>query len=157
LGLGVWTLLLQVKWPMRISQLLRKKLQAEARAEKKDSCLHTCPIHPSFQYASKQRVRNRFSFLKKPQGPSSPVDNNLELKLEFLSNMVTEMQEKVAKKTQRMVIERTIEGRLMIKALNDYLKLHLPTSFISATLLTCGFFEALFRTKKEPKRPEKSP
>jgi len=32
----------------------------------------------------------------------------------------------------------------MIKVLNECLKLHLPTSFVSTTLLTCGFFEILF-------------
>jgi hypothetical protein len=80
---------------------------------------------------------------EEPQGPL-PVDNDLELEAEYLSNMVVEIQESVARKAQRMVIGRTIGGKPTIRALNDCLKLHLPTSFVSATLLTRGFFEALF-------------
>jgi hypothetical protein len=50
-----------------------------------------------------------------------------------------------------MVIERTIKGKPMIKVLNDYLELHLSTSFVSATLLMRGFFEALFSNEKGAK------
>jgi len=80
---------------------------------------------------------------KEHQGPS-PVDNDLELKVKFLSEMVIEMQEGATHKAQRMVFKRTLGGRLTIKVLNKCLKLHLPSSFISATLLTRGFFEAFF-------------
>jgi hypothetical protein len=50
-----------------------------------------------------------------------------------------------------MVIRRTIKGKLTIKVLNDCLKLHSPTSFVLATLLTRGFFEALFSNEKRAK------
>jgi len=33
---------------------------------------------------------------------------------------------------------------MTIKVLNDYLKFHLPTLLVLATLLMCGFFEVLF-------------
>jgi hypothetical protein len=54
-----------------------------------------------------------------------------------------------------MVARGTIGGRLTIKALNDCLKLHLPTSFISATLLTCGFFEAFLSDEERIKTTRK--
>ncbi len=43
-----------------------------------------------------------------------------------------------------MVIGRTLSGRPTIKALQDCLKLHLPASYTSVTLLARGFFEVLF-------------
>jgi hypothetical protein len=58
--------------------------------------------------------------------------------------MVIEMQEGVARKVQRKVIGQTMGGTPTIKVFNDCLKLHLPTSFISTTLLPRGFFEVLF-------------
>jgi hypothetical protein len=54
-----------------------------------------------------------------------------------------------------MVIRRTIESRPTIKALNNYLKLHLPTSFISTTLLTHEFFEAFFLNEERAKTTRK--
>jgi hypothetical protein len=72
------------------------------------------------------------------------MDNDLELDVDFSLNMVVVMQEGVARKARRMVIERTIGGRSTIKVLNDCLKLHVLTFFVSATLLTRNFFEALF-------------
>lgn len=74
------------------------------------------------------------------QGPS-PIDYDLELDVEFLSKMVVEMQEGVARKARRMVLKRTLGGRPTIKVLNKCLKLHLSPSFISTTLLTQGFFD----------------
>jgi hypothetical protein len=47
-----------------------------------------------------------------------------------------------------MVIERTLGERPTIKALQDCLKLHLPTSYTSVTLLTRSFFEVLFTNEK---------
>jgi hypothetical protein len=91
---------------------------------------------------------------EEPQGPS-PVDNDLELEAEFPLDMVVEMQEGAAKNTQRMVIGQTIESRLTIKVLNDCLKLHLPTSYISTTLLTRGFFEALLSDEEGTKMTRK--
>jgi len=84
------------------------------------------------------------------QGPS-PVDYELELKAKFLPKMVLEMQEGVACKARRMVIGRTFDDKPTIKALQDYLKLHLPTFFESATLLTQGFFDVLFVNEKKAK------
>ncbi len=46
------------------------------------------------------------------------------------------MQEGVVRKAQRMVIERALGGRPTIKALQNCLKLHLPASYTSVTLLT---------------------
>lgn len=43
----------------------------------------------------------------------------------------------------------------MIKVLNECLKLHLPTSFISTTLLMCRFFEILFSDKEGAKATRK--
>ncbi len=79
------------------------------------------------------------------------MDNDLDLDVDFLLDMVVEMQKGAAKKARKMVIERTIENKLTIKVLNDGLKLHLPISFVSATLLTCGFFEALFSDEEGAK------
>jgi hypothetical protein len=83
------------------------------------------------------------------------VDNDLELEAEFSSDMVAEMQEGATKKAQRMVIRRTIKSRPTIKALNNCLKLHLPTFFILATLLTRGFFEAFFSNEEGAKMTRK--
>jgi hypothetical protein len=65
------------------------------------------------------------------------------------------MQKGATKKARRMVIERTIEGKPMIKVLNDYLKLHLLTYFVSATLLTRGFFKVLFSNEEGTKATRK--
>jgi hypothetical protein len=50
-----------------------------------------------------------------------------------------------------MVIGRALGGRPMIKALQDYLKLHLFASYTSVTLLTKGFFEVLFTDEEGAK------
>jgi len=47
-----------------------------------------------------------------------------------------------------MVIGRVLGRRPTIKALQDCLKLHLPTSYTSVTLLTRGFFEMFFMNEK---------
>jgi hypothetical protein len=83
------------------------------------------------------------------------MDNDLELDADFPLNMVVVMQKGVARKAHKMVIKRTIEARLMIKVLNNCLKLHLSTSFISAILLMCGFFEALFLNEEGAKATQK--
>jgi hypothetical protein len=83
------------------------------------------------------------------------VDNDLELDVDFLLDMVSAMQEGAARKAQRMVIRWTIEGRLTIKVLNDCLKLHLLTPFVSPTLLTRKFFEALFSNEEGAKVTQK--
>ncbi len=54
------------------------------------------------------------------------------------------MQEGVVCKARRMVIEKALGGKPMIKALQDCLKLHLPASYTSITLLRRGFFEVIF-------------
>jgi hypothetical protein len=82
-----------------------------------------------------------------PQGPS-PVDYSLELEAEFPQDMVIEMQGNVAKKARRTVIGRTLEGRATFKALHECLKLHLPASYTSTTLLTRGYFLILFENEE---------
>jgi hypothetical protein len=72
------------------------------------------------------------------------MDNNLDFDADFSLDMVAVMQEGATRKARRMVIGRTIGGKLTIKVPNDYLKFHLSTFFVSATLLTCSFFEVLF-------------
>jgi hypothetical protein len=49
--------------------------------------------------------------------------------------MVLEMQEGAVRKAQRMVIGRALGDRPTIKAFQDCLKLHLPASYTSVTLL----------------------
>ncbi len=65
--------------------------------------------------------------------------------------MVLEMQEGVIHKARRMVIGRALGGRPTIKALQDCLKLHLPASYTSVTLLTRDFFEVLFTDEEGAK------
>ncbi len=81
------------------------------------------------------------------QGPS-PVDYSLELEAEFPTDMVLKMQGNATKKARRTVIGHTLGGRTTFKALHECLKLHLPVSFISATLLTRGYFLILFKNEK---------
>jgi hypothetical protein len=91
---------------------------------------------------------------EEPQG-LSPVDYELELEADFPPEMVLEMQEGVVRKARRMVIERALGGRPTIKALQDCLKLHLPTSYTSVILLTRGFFEVLFTDEEGAKFAKK--
>jgi hypothetical protein len=44
---------------------------------------------------------------------------------------------------------------MTIKVLNDYLKFHVPTSLVLATLLMCGFFEVLFLDEEGAKATRK--
>lgn len=88
------------------------------------------------------------------QGPSL-VDNDLELDADFLLNIVVVMQKGTAIKLRRIIIEWTIGSRMTIKILNDYLKFHLPTSLVSATLLMRGFFEVLFLDEEWTKASQK--
>jgi len=69
------------------------------------------------------------------QGPS-PVDYNLEIKAEFLPTMVIELQRIAILRTRKTVIGRTLAGRAPFKDLQDCLRLHLPTPFLTVTLLT---------------------
>jgi hypothetical protein len=77
-----------------------------------------------------------------------PADYSIELKVDFPKEMVIEMQMSVAKKARRTVIGRTLGGRASFKTLQESLKLHLPASFISATLLTKGFFLILLEDEE---------
>jgi len=81
------------------------------------------------------------------QGPS-PVDPSIEIEAEFPAEMVLEMEGTTAKKACRTVIGRTLGGRVSFKALHECLKLHLPTSFASTTLLTRGYFLILFDSEE---------
>jgi hypothetical protein len=87
---------------------------------------------------------------EEPQG-LSPIDYELELEADFPPEMVLKMQEGVVHKARRMVIGRALGGRPTIKALQDCLKLHLPASYTSVTLLTRGFFKVLFTDEKGAK------
>ncbi|CAK9871125.1 unnamed protein product [Sphagnum jensenii] len=58
------------------------------------------------------------------------------------------MQGNTAKKMRRTVIGRTLGGRATFKTLHECLKLHFPVSFISATLLTRGYFLILFKNEE---------
>ncbi|CAM6030541.1 unnamed protein product [Sphagnum balticum] len=82
-----------------------------------------------------------------PQGPSL-VDPSIELEAKFPTEMVIEMQGAAAKKACRTVIGQTLGGRASFKALHECLKLHLPTSFASTTLLTRGYFLILFDSEE---------
>jgi hypothetical protein len=76
------------------------------------------------------------------------VDYSLETKAEFPLEMVLEMRGNAAKKAWRTVIGRTLGGRATFKAFQKCLKLHLPATFISATLLTRGYFLVLFENEE---------
>jgi hypothetical protein len=65
------------------------------------------------------------------------------------------MQEGVIRKARKIVIEKAMGGRPTIKALQDCLKLHLPTSYTLFTLLTRGFFEVLFTDEEGAKFAKK--
>jgi hypothetical protein len=91
---------------------------------------------------------------EEPQGPS-PIGYELELEAIFLPEMVLEMQEGVVRKARRLVIGRALGGRPTIKALQDCLKLHLPISYTSVTLLTKGFFEMLSTDEEGAKSTKK--
>jgi len=83
------------------------------------------------------------------------VDYELELKADFPPKMVLEMEVGVVYKTRRMVIRRALGAKSMIKAFQDYLKLHLPASYTLVTLLTRGFFEVFFMDEKGGKSARK--
>ncbi len=75
--------------------------------------------------------------------------------MEFPEEMVIEMKNNAAKKARRMVIGRTLGGRVTFKTLQECLKLHLPVSFTSATLLTRGYFLILFKNEEGAKATRK--
>ncbi len=84
------------------------------------------------------------------QGPL-PINYNLEIEADFPKGLVLTMQENAAKKVRRTVIGRTLGGKATFKTLLDCLKLHLPAPLVSIALLTRGYFEILFETRREPK------
>ncbi len=61
------------------------------------------------------------------------------------------MQESAVCRARRMVIGRALGSRPTMKALQDCLKLHLPTSYTSITLLTRGFFKVFFTDEEGAK------
>jgi hypothetical protein len=107
----------------------------------------TAPRNPNLIANSGSGPGSTFPSGADTQGPS-PVDFNLELEAEFQEDMVLEMQGNSAKKTRRTVIGWTLGGRTTFKTLHECLKLHLPVSFISATLLTRGYFLILFKNEE---------
>jgi hypothetical protein len=72
----------------------------------------------------------------------------MKLEAKLPQDMVTEMRSNAAKKARKMVIGRTLGGRATFKALHECLKLHLPTSYVSTTLLTRGYFLILFENEE---------
>ncbi len=76
------------------------------------------------------------------------MDYSIELKADFSKEMVIEMQVNAARKAHRTVTGRTLGGRASFKTLQESLKLHLPPSFILATLLIKGFFFILFKDEE---------
>ncbi|CAK9881914.1 unnamed protein product [Sphagnum jensenii] len=52
------------------------------------------------------------------------------------------------RKARRTVIGRMLGGKSSFKALQESLKLHLPATFVSATLLIRGFFLILFEDEE---------
>ncbi len=72
----------------------------------------------------------------------------MELEAEFPTEMEIEMRGNAAKKARRTIIGRTMGGRTTFKALYECLKLHLPASFASVTLLTRGYFLILFENEE---------
>jgi hypothetical protein len=76
------------------------------------------------------------------------VDPSIELEAEFPTEMVIKMHGAAAKKARKTVIGQTLGGRASFKALHECLKLHLPTSFASTTLLTRGYFLILFDSEE---------
>jgi len=91
---------------------------------------------------------------EEPQG-LSPVDYELELEADFPSEMVLKMQEGAVRKARRMVIGKALGGRPTINALQDCLKLHLPASYTSVTLLTRVSSRFFSRMKKGLSLPGK--
>jgi hypothetical protein len=73
-----------------------------------------------------------------------PVDYNLEIEVEFPTEMVIELQKSATLRARKTVIGRTLSGRVSFKELQDCLKLHLPALCSTITLLTRGYFEVLF-------------
>ncbi len=76
------------------------------------------------------------------------MDYNIELEADFPKEMILEMQGNATRKARRTVIGRTLGGRASFKTLQECLKLHLSTIFVSATLRTRGFFLIFFENKE---------
>ncbi|CAM6055883.1 unnamed protein product [Sphagnum tenellum] len=88
------------------------------------------------------------------QGPS-PVDYTLHIEAAFPPNMVLDMKKCAAQRARKTVIGRTLGGKASHKDLADCLKLHLPASFTTITLLTRGYFEILFKDEEGAKATRK--
>jgi hypothetical protein len=101
----------------------------------------TLIVHPGSRSGKTSPTR------EKTQGLSL-VDYNIELEADFPKEMVIEMQGNAARKARRTVIGRTLGGRASFKMLQESLKLHLPATFILATLFTRGFFLILFEDEE---------
>lgn len=112
-------------------------------AKRRSTTSATAPPNPALIMHLGSRPGTTSPTGEDTQGPS-PVDYSLELQADFPTDLVLEMQENAAKKARRTVIGRTLGGRATFKTLHECLKLHLPVSFISATLLTWGYFKILF-------------
>jgi hypothetical protein len=75
----------------------------------------------------------------------------MEVEADFPIDLVLTMKESATRKARKTVIGRTLGGRATLKSLIDYLKLHLPTPFVSITFLPRGYFEILFEEEEGAK------
>jgi hypothetical protein len=128
--------------------IARKKDPSERSAPRKRSNTFTsAPPNPTLITLPGNKPGTTAPTRADPQGPSL-VDYSLELEMEFPKDMVLKMQGNVAKKARITVIRHTLGGRATFKTLHECLKLHLPTSFTSTTLLTQGYFLILFENEE---------
>ncbi|CAK9872121.1 unnamed protein product [Sphagnum jensenii] len=124
-------------------------------SRKNSSTLETAPpANPTLNVHSGSGSGRTSPLREEIQGPS-PVDYSIELKANFLKEMVIEMQVNAARKARRTMIGRTLGGRASFKTLQESLKLHLSASFISTTLVTKGFFLILFEDEEGAKVTKK--
>jgi hypothetical protein len=105
-------------------------------AQRKQAAPHVRELPPTFLDALPGNGTGASSPLgEDTQGPS-PVDYNLEIKAEFPTAMVIELQKNTALRARKTVIGRTLASRTSFKDLQDCLRLHLPVPFLTVTLLT---------------------
>jgi len=121
----------------------------ERRTSRRKPSIHTTipPSNPTLIVQLGNGPGRTSPTKEETQGPS-PVDYSVELEAEFPKEMVSEMQGNTARKARRTIIGRMLGGRATFKELHESLKLHLPTTYVSATLLTRGFFLVLFENEE---------
>jgi hypothetical protein len=123
--------------------------KSSKRTPRKDLSTSTTtpPTNPTLIVHSSSGLGRTSPVGEETQGPSL-VDYIIELKADFAKDLVIEMQGNAARKARRTVIGRMMGGRASFKALQECLKLHLPATFVSVTLLTRGFFLIFFEDEE---------